>query len=117
MERIKFHWFYTTLVEHYFRMAVRYKTVSRESSQRWFALTKKWINSLNEEDKHFINFVFSRQFFNTAEGLYCFKSTDDMEMKRTRLAILEKEFALATGLIGEADDENEMKMSETAYLK
>lgn len=40
-----------------------------------------------------------------------------MEMKRTRLAILEKEFALATGLIGEADDENEMKTSETAYLK
>lgn len=117
MGRINFHWFYTTLVEHYFRMAVRYKTVSRESSQRWFALAKKWINSLNEEDKQFINFVFSRQFFNTAEGLYCFKSADDMEMKRTRLAILEKEFALATGLIGEADDENEMKTSETAYLK
>lgn len=117
MGRIKFRQFYTTLCEHYLRMAVRYKTVSKTSSQYWFALTKEWINSLCEEDKHFINFVFSRQFFNTAEGLYCFKSTDDMEMKRTRLAILEKEFALATGLIGEADDENEMKMSETAYLK
>ena len=115
MRRIKFRQFYTTLCEHYLRMAVRYETVSKASSQYWFALTKEWISSLSEEDKQFINFVFSRQFYNTSEGLYCFKSTDDMELKRMRLAVLEKRFAIYAGLISENDDE--IKMGENCPLK
>lgn len=41
MGQIKFKTFYTDLVEHYLRMAVRYRTVSKSSSQKWFDITKK----------------------------------------------------------------------------
>lgn len=74
MGRIKLRWFYTDLVEHYFRMAVRYKTVSKASSQHWFDLTTDWINELSDEDKQFIRFVFDKQFYSTSEGLYCYQS-------------------------------------------
>ena len=101
MGRIKLRWFYTDLIEHYFRMAVRYKTVSKASSQLWFDITKDWIANLSDKDKEFIRFVFDKQFFSTAEGLYCYQSVDDMYAKRIRLGELEKDFALKCGLIGE----------------
>ena len=99
MGRIKLRWFYTDLIEHYFRMAVRYKTVSKASSQLWFDITKDWIANLSDKDKEFIRFVFDKQFFSTAEGLYCYQCKDDMFLKRVRLAELEKDFALKSGLI------------------
>lgn len=101
MGRIKLRWFYTDLVEHYFRMAVRYKTVSKASSQHWFDITTDWINELSDEDKQFIRFVFDKQFYSTSEGLYCYQGMSDMYAKRIRLAELEKDFALVGGLIGE----------------
>lgn len=101
MGRIKLRWFYTDLVEHYFRMAVRYKTVSKASSQHWFDITTDWINELSDEDKQFIRFVFDKQFYSTSEGLYCYQGMSDMYAKRIRLAELEKDFALVSGLIGE----------------
>lgn len=101
MGRIKTRYFYTDLVEHYFRMAVRYETVSKASSQHWFDITKNWIDKLSAEDNHFIRFIFDKQFFSTAEGLYCYQSSDDMYIKRIRLAELEKKFALECGLISE----------------
>lgn len=101
MGQIKTRWFYTELVEHYLRMAVRYERVSKASSQHWFDITKNWIAGLSEKDKQFIQFVFDRQFYNTAEGLYCYQSVDDMYAKRIRLGELEKDFALKCGLIGE----------------
>lgn len=113
MGKIKFRWFYTELVEHYMRMAVRYKTVSKASSQYWFTLTNNWIDSLCKDDKEFVCFIFSSQFYNTFEGLYCFPSKDDMELKRKRLAVLEKRFAIDAGLISGNDDE--IKMGENAY--
>lgn len=110
MGQIKFRWFYTDLVEHYFRMAVRYKTVSKASSQHWFDLTTDWINKLSDEDKQFIRFVFDKQFYSTSEGLYCYQSKDDMYVKRIRLAELEKDFALKCGLIDEYNTgENALK--------
>lgn len=48
MGRIKTRFFYTDLVEHYFRMAVRYETVSKASSQHWFDTTKNWIDKLSD---------------------------------------------------------------------
>ncbi len=101
MGRIKTRWFYTELVEHYLRMAVRFETVSRASSQHWFDITKGWINRLSDEDKQFIQFVFDKRFYNTVEGLYCYQCTDGMYGKRIHLAELEKAFALETGLISE----------------
>ncbi len=101
MGQIKVRWFYTDLVEHYFRMAVRYKTVSKASSQHWFDITNDWIGNLSEKDKQFIQFVFDKQFYSTSEGLYCYQGTDNMYLKRMRLAELEKDFALNCGLIDE----------------
>lgn len=101
MGRIKLRWFFTDLVEHYLRMAVRYKTVSKASSQHWFTITRDWIAGLSEKDKHFIRFVFDRRFYSTAEGLYSYQNGDDMHTKRSYLAELEKDFAVKCGLIGE----------------
>ena len=107
MGRIRFKYFYTDLVEHYLRMAVRYETVSNASSQHWFDITKHWIDELSKEDNQFIQFVFGKQFFNTAEGLYCYQCSDDMHLKRIRLAKLERDFAFKCGLIGEnSTDDN-----------
>lgn len=103
MGRIKFRWFYTDVVEHYFRMAVRYETVSKSSSQHWFDITKDWIEKLSDEDKCFIRFVFDKQFYSTSEGLYCYQCADNMYVKRIRLAELEKKFAIKCGLIDEQE--------------
>lgn len=111
MGHIKTRWFYTELVEHYLRMAVRYETVSKASSQHWFDITKDWIANLSDKDKQFIRFVFDKQFFSTAEGLYCYQCKDDMFLKRVRLAELEKDFALKCGLIGE-DSTGDNALSE-----
>lgn len=101
MGRIRFRWFYTELCEHFLRMAVRYKTVSKASSQHWFTISRDWIAGLSEKDKRFIRFVFDRQFYSTAEGLYCYQNGDDMHTKRSHLAELEKDFAIKCGLIDE----------------
>jgi hypothetical protein len=55
--------------------------------------------------------VFDKQFFSTAEGLYCYQCKDDMFLKRVRLAELEKDFALKCGLIGE-DSTGDNALSE-----
>ena len=111
MGRIKTRFFYTDLVEHYFRILARYETVSKASSQLWFDITKDWIANLSDKDKEFIRFVFDKQFFSTAEGLYCYQCKDDMFLKRVRLAELEKDFALKCGLIGE-DSTGDNALSE-----
>lgn len=111
MGRIKLRWFYTELCEHYLRMAVRYETVSKASSQHWFKITRDWIAGLSEKDKQFIRFVFDRQFYSTAEGLYCYRGDSDMHTKRVRLMELEKAFALKTGLISE-DQTDDCTLSE-----
>lgn len=108
MGRIKTRWFYTELVEHYLRMAVRYKTVSNASSQHWFDITKDWIDRLSDEDKQFIRFVFDKRFYRTIEGLCCFDNNRDLYFKRVWLAELEKKFALEAGFISEYDTEDNM---------
>ena len=111
MGQIKTRWFYTELVEHYLRMAVRYEVVSKASSQRWFDITKDWIANLSDKDKKLNNLKLLRKFYNTAEGLYCYQSVDDMYAKRIRLGELEKDFALKCGLIGE-DSTGDNALSE-----
>lgn len=90
MGRIRLRNYYTELVEHYFRMAVRYNNVAKDTSQKWYDFTVFWIEGLSDEDKKFIQFVFGKQFFATSEGLYCYKSDEIMYSKRERLALLEK---------------------------
>lgn len=108
MAQIRFIWYYTQLVEHYLRMAVRYEKVSKDTPQDWFHFTKAWIEMQSKDDKELICFVFGKQFFNTIEGLYCYERETPMYKKRERLAVLERQFAIDGGLIG---DESEQKQS------
>ena len=103
MGQIKTRWFYTELVEHYLRMAVRYETVSKASSQHWFDITKDWIANLSDKDKQFIRFVFDEKFYNTTEGLACFEPSEDYDVKRKRLYDIERRFAIDGGLIDDTD--------------
>ena len=101
MGKIKFKRYFTNLVEHFFRLAVRYKSASESTPQKWYDFTRNWIDNLSEEDRDFIYFVFDYQFYDTSEGLYCFKSDEIMYNKRERLALLELRFAIDAGLYAE----------------
>lgn len=101
MGRIYFRTFYTELVEHYLRMVIRYTTVSKGSSQHWFDFAKKWFNDLPDKDREFLEFIFSKDFYNTTEGLYCYKRGWSMETKRAHLAELERNFALKSEIISD----------------
>lgn len=90
---------YTELVEHFFRMAVRYSSVDEQTPSDWFEFTQMWIDMQSEEDKAFIRFVFDYRFFKTSDGLYHFKSNAFMSEKRQRLMALERQFAEDGGLI------------------
>ena len=103
MENFKSKPHFVELVEHYFRMAVRYPIVSEEVALYWFDFTTFWIEGLSKEDKDFIRFVFKRQFINTSDGLYHFKCDYGLSAKRERLWELEKRFAIDAELISEPD--------------
>lgn len=103
MGQIKSKPFYAELVEHYFRMAVRYSIVPDGVQLHWFDFTTFWIEGLPKEDKEFIHFVFKRQFINTNDGLYHFKCDYGLSIKRERLWELEKRFAVDAELVGEVN--------------
>ena len=109
MAQIRLVMYYTQLVEHYLRMAVRYKTVDRDTPQDWFKFSKAWIEKLPTDDKKLIYFVFDKQFFKTIEGLYCYEKETPMYFKRERLAALERQFAIEGGLIGEEQEQDNNK--------
>lgn len=90
---------YTELVEHFFRMAVRYSSVDKQTPSDWFKFTQMWIDMQSEEDKVFIRFVFDYQFYKTSDGLYRYKCNSTMREKRERLSAIEKRFAVDGGLI------------------
>lgn len=90
---------YTELVEHFFRMAVRYSSVDKQTPSDWFKFTQMWIDMQSEEDKVFIRFVFDYQFYKTSDGLYRYKCNSTMREKWERLSAIEKRFAVDGGLI------------------
>lgn len=45
MPRIRLRWFYTNVVEHFFRMGVRYDEVKGVVDKQWLDFTKNWIDS------------------------------------------------------------------------
>ncbi|MEG0751919.1 MAG: hypothetical protein RR998_02295 [Oscillospiraceae bacterium] len=107
MGSIKLKWYYTELVEHYFRMAVRYTKVSRQTPKDWFVFTRSWIGMQSAEDKKFILSVFAYQFRHTVDGLNAFACEEPvpLQAKRERLALLEKQFAIDAGLFDENANE------------
>lgn len=106
MGRIRFKRFYTDIVEHYLRMAVRHHFVKGSVPQEWHSITTKWIEGLSEEDREFIRFVFDRKHYNSFEGCSCFQNGEVYDFKLNKLALLEKQFAIDTGLYFEPEDEN-----------
>lgn len=114
MPAILFKSFYTELVEHYFRMAVRFVSVTK--SQKWFEFTKAWLEKQSPDDKELLYFVFNRRFNRTMDGVNAYSDRRNSTMKRTleysnpylvfsRLRDLEKEFAIEADLIGEQSNE------------
>ena len=103
MSSIRFKWYYTSLVEHFMRLAVRYREATSPTSQHWLSFTQSWIKEQSAEDRNFIHFVFAYRFRNTEDGLRQFACKEPMPflVKREWLARLEKQFALDAGLYEE----------------
>lgn len=69
--------------------------------KKWYKFTTYWINRLSDEDREFIEFVFSRMSPTTNYGLADFPSSESFEEKQTRLYKLEQKFAVDAELISE----------------
>lgn len=96
--------FYTALVEHYFRMGVRYESVQGEAAKKWHSFITDWISELHEEDRNFIRFVFSRTSPNTDIGLVDFPGVKSFIEKRNWLDRLVTQFAVDAELISETQN-------------
>lgn len=117
MGRIEMKQYYTELVEHFFRMAVRYDKIRGTSEkQTWFDFTQMWIDLQSSKDKEFIRFVFNRCYRTTSEGLYAFPSNDSFDLKRKRLAAIEREYAMAGDLVcfEDTDERTPVKIKEVS---
>lgn len=120
MGKIYFKQHYTMLVEHFFRLGVRYEYTSKVTPKSWFLFTKEWIKTQPAEDVDFLNFIFGKEFTNPVEGMYCYKrrpgtgsetAVASIDQMKRRLFELERSFAVAAGLINDIsfdhDNENE----------
>lgn len=110
--------YYTELAEHYFRMAVRYDEIrGTPEVQTWFDFTQMWIDLQSKEDSEFIRFVFDYHYRTTSEGLYAFPSNDSFDLKRKRLAAIEREYAIAGDLVcfEDTDVVSPVKIKEVAH--
>ncbi len=100
MAKNNFRDYYTDLVEHYFRMAVRYEAISdRSKKHQIFLFTKRWLARLPEEEQQFVNTVFGNELFNTIEGIKNYHSALSLIEKRTLLAEIERKYAIDMKLI------------------
>lgn len=98
MGTIRFKYFWTDLVETWLRAVVRnwYGFLPNE----WYSFTKYWIDTLPEEDRKFIQFVFSEEYYYSSDGVACYPSDKKTHFaKREWLHNLEKKFAIDAGLI------------------
>ena len=100
MARLYFRQYYTSIVEQYIRAVVR-KYRKGAIPHEWYKFTTYWIDTLSDEDKKFIQFVFSYIFRNTDSGLNDFPSSESLTAKRKRLDRLEMKFAIDAELIPE----------------
>ncbi|MBE5884399.1 MAG: hypothetical protein E7291_08310 [Lachnospiraceae bacterium] len=97
--------FYTEVVEHFFRMAVRHENVSVDTPAARFRFTKRWINNLTEDKRVFIEFVFGDGNLSTMDALYAYRGNTLMPMyqKRVLLSELERQYAIDSKLISSED--------------
>lgn len=116
MARIRFRRFYTDIVEHYLRMAVRHDFVTGSVPQKWHKFTTEWIDKLSDEDKDFIRFVFNKSNFNSFEGVSRYHRIGvepvcnaTYETRLELLVNLEKQFAVDAGFYTQNLEEYEYK--------
>lgn len=109
MGQIKFKWFYTELVEAFMRAVVRNR--KKYLTTEWWEFTVNWIENLSEEDRDFIQFVFSEEYYYSSDGVACYSSDKKTYFsKREWLFSIEKKFAIDAGLIADqTESENSKK--------
>ncbi len=105
MGRIQFKQYYTTLVEHFFRLAVRYPNAQGVRPAKWYKFTTDWINKQSEEDKVFIQSVFDRNNYYTSDGLHRFDNGETFEVKSRMLHRIERQFAIDARLYDGTESE------------
>lgn len=98
MGMIRFKYFWTDLAETWLRAVVR--NWLGFLPNEWYSFTKYWIDTLPEEDRAFIQFVFSEEYYYSSDGVACYPSDKKTHFaKREWLHSLEKKFAIDAGLI------------------
>ena len=92
--------YYTDFVEHCFRFAVRFDDASSSdfTSYKWHRITRAWLERQTAQDRAFIETLFSREYKTTLQALQTFTDTDAQTQATSRLAELEKAFAIAAEL-------------------
>lgn len=97
--------FYTPLIEHYLRAAVRFsEPFENQTARAWQTATRQWIDRLPEEDKHFIKQVFKYENFTTKDGITSLPGRAASNWKR--LNTLERELAEHLNLIEKQEETN-----------
>lgn len=102
MGQIYFRQFYTPLVEHCLRVVIAEKKPFG-LRQDWIDFATKWVENLSDSDRNFVTFVFSKEYFNSYEGLSCYEPYESYLLKHRRLFELERDFAVKGGLISEEE--------------
>jgi len=107
MYKPKSHPIYTGLVELYLRATIR--NWKKYIPKEWYEFATMWLELLSDEDRKFLEFVFGKDFYYSADGVACYQSeTESHFEKRERLYRLEQKFAIDGGLIIEKENkENE----------
>lgn len=103
MARVYFRQYYTNIVEKFLSTTVRGKTRDKSVTREWYNFTTKWIDTLSDEDKEFIRFVFDEKYYNTYAGVSCYPG-EDFLLKYRRLYNLERKYAIAAGLLADEKD-------------
>lgn len=103
--------YYQALVEHYFRMAVRYKQANSPTAQKWCYFTRQWIEKQSEADKRLILVVFDSRYRTTNEGIHSYNNGESINQRYARLSAIERQFAIDINLIDNKQEEfrNEQK--------
>lgn len=101
MGQIRFKMPCTDLVQYYIRTTVRYSWNDGFIPKEWHIFCKNWLDMLSDSDRELIYFVFDKQFCDVFEGLSCYQNGEIYQTKKERLFNLEKNFAIAGGLVVE----------------
>lgn len=88
--------YYTSLVEHYFRLGARQPIITNPTSARWYDDVWRFFNSISAEDKTFLLTLFSKH----SETIPTLKTyPGSFVANLSKLSELEQLFAERTNII------------------